>query len=401
MYDPNIIMTRTAQLDEYPGYIIYDCGEVFSIRQNKFMIKHVYGGYYKINVVDSKNIRRKILIHRLVACAFINNDDPNNKKIVDHINRNRLDNDYINLRWVTRSENAHNANLSKNHNIAVCQYALNNEFIKRYQSIICASKETNTKYHMINMCCRGIRKNALAGNGIRYLWKYEHEKKSIECPIGRTINNLSRYIILDNGNVYSIIYKKYLRSYLDSDGYKRISLISDLGKKYNYLMHRLVMEAYCGSSTLPVNHKNCDRADNRLENLEYVTTSDNNKHAHKYGKRKKSINHETHRKKIKLTDEDESTKLTNKDVTTKFERSDNEGDLLTELIIINEEDVSNELASEGDFSTELIHEDVSTELIDEKDVSNELASEGDFSTELINEDDVSAEFTSDGVLRQS
>ena len=45
-------------------------------------------------------------LHRLVAQAFIPNDDPENKTMVDHINGNRVDFRVDNLRWVTPSENS-------------------------------------------------------------------------------------------------------------------------------------------------------------------------------------------------------------------------------------------------------------------------------------------------------
>ena len=45
-------------------------------------------------------------VHRLIAQTFIPN--PNNLPEVDHINNNRTDNNYKNLRWVTRSTNNFN-----------------------------------------------------------------------------------------------------------------------------------------------------------------------------------------------------------------------------------------------------------------------------------------------------
>lgn len=47
--------------------------------------------------------RKNILVHRLVAQAFIPN--PNNKKEVNHIDGNPLNNIVSNLEWCTSSEN--------------------------------------------------------------------------------------------------------------------------------------------------------------------------------------------------------------------------------------------------------------------------------------------------------
>jgi hypothetical protein len=46
------------------------------------------------------------LVHRLVATAFIPN--PDNKPVVDHIDTNPLNNNMLNLRWVTAQENCLN-----------------------------------------------------------------------------------------------------------------------------------------------------------------------------------------------------------------------------------------------------------------------------------------------------
>ena len=45
-------------------------------------------------------------MHRIVASAFIPNDDPKKKIWVDHINGNRVDYRVKNLRWVTPEDNA-------------------------------------------------------------------------------------------------------------------------------------------------------------------------------------------------------------------------------------------------------------------------------------------------------
>lgn len=59
-------------------------------------------GYLMLDLVKDK-IRKKKLVHRAVAEAFIPN--PNNKEQVNHINGNKQDNRVLNLEWSTRSEN--------------------------------------------------------------------------------------------------------------------------------------------------------------------------------------------------------------------------------------------------------------------------------------------------------
>lgn len=76
--------------------------------------------------------------------------------------------------------------------------------------------------------------------------------------------------------------ERVLRHGLHKVGYCYIYLYKR-GKGITNLVHRLVAIAFLGESDLQVNHKNGIKSDNRLENLEYCTGSENNKHAYDIG----------------------------------------------------------------------------------------------------------------------
>ena len=90
-------------------------GNSFPYIQNKKTGKIYTAGvsesisYPKVSIteeIDGKIIGFYIAIHRIVAEAFIENDMPELKTLVDHKDGNRFDYRVQNLRWVTASQNA-------------------------------------------------------------------------------------------------------------------------------------------------------------------------------------------------------------------------------------------------------------------------------------------------------
>ena len=88
-------------------YKINKNGEIFSCHYQKIMEPQITtDGYYYVHLRDANKKRTKQRIHRLLALQYIENID--NKETVDHIDRNRTNNDLSNLRWCTRKEQNHN-----------------------------------------------------------------------------------------------------------------------------------------------------------------------------------------------------------------------------------------------------------------------------------------------------
>jgi len=103
------------EIQDYPNYLIYDDGRVYSKNKNRFLKPYLdKDGYYMIGLY--KNCKKKVFkIHRLIALHYIPLVD--GKDVVDHIDQNKINNDISNLRWVTKSENGINRGVQSNNKL--------------------------------------------------------------------------------------------------------------------------------------------------------------------------------------------------------------------------------------------------------------------------------------------
>ena len=96
----------------FENYIIFEDGMIINFWTGlEIKTWIVQDGYYQTKL--SKNGKPKhFYLHRLLGEAFIPNTE--NKPFIDHIDRNRTNNELSNLQWVTKLENNQNKGDMKN-----------------------------------------------------------------------------------------------------------------------------------------------------------------------------------------------------------------------------------------------------------------------------------------------
>jgi len=237
---------------DYDNIYISNYGRVYSGSMFDFMkINTPDGGYSRVDILRN-NCRKGYYIHRVVADHFIENVD--GKDYVNHIDLNKGNPHYINLEWVSHSENIRHAVKNR-----IGMY----NFRKERKDKDCLLKSGE----LISECC---------------------------------IGDSGAYMVTNFGRVYSNKTSVWLRQSIHS-GYCRVRLYEN-EKPISIAVHRLVAHAFIAQNhftDLFVNHIDANRSNNVDSNLEWVTQSENMKKAF----------HETHanvagNRKTALTDSD-------------------------------------------------------------------------------------------------
>ncbi len=113
----------------------------------------------------------------------------------------------------------------------------------------------------------------------------------------------NEYLVSNNGDVFSLRSKKRLKPSINEKGYMRVCL-QKRGMKSWKRVNRLVAEAFIPNpDNLPmVNHKDEDKTNNFLENLEWCTAQYNNTYGNKAKRQANKIrgiaHSNEHKKKI-------------------------------------------------------------------------------------------------------
>ena len=110
----------------------------------------------------------------------------------------------------------------------------------------------------------------------------------------KEIKGFPNYYVTEDGHIWSGWCGRYISEILTENGYRRV-VLSKNNKSHNFLVHRLVAEAFIPNpENKPcVNHKDLNRENNCVKNLEWVTYKENNNYADHGSK-----NGAAHRKRV-------------------------------------------------------------------------------------------------------
>lgn len=111
-------------------------------------------------------------------------------------------------------------------------------------------------------------------------------------------NELTYYYVTEDGRLYCEKTKRWYKG-SNTGGYLKYDINWD-GKRYCKLAHRLVAEAFIPQpdGCNVVNHKDGNKLNNTIDNLEWTTVSGNNFHAYENGLKRKTNGREN---RIKIT----------------------------------------------------------------------------------------------------
>lgn len=141
------------EINGFPGYFVTEKGNIFSNKKGKVTVLKPFRGtsngkktYYLVGIIDESGVRKKKLVHRLVAEAYIPN--PNNLPEVNHKDKNILNNSVDNLEWVTRKENLAQSyeTMSPVRNFRWCFLYKDGELVGGFKSVREASRHASKVY---------------------------------------------------------------------------------------------------------------------------------------------------------------------------------------------------------------------------------------------------------------
>jgi len=159
------LQVKMAPIDGFDGYYISDHGDVWSARQSGRWLKPSLSnnGYHTVGLRKNE-VRVRVLVHRLVALAFIPN--PRNLPQVNHKDECKTNNVIDNLEWCTARYNSNYGTRNKR----IRKPVINMDTHEKYESTTAAANATGISESAICEVCNHKPKRHTAGG---FRWAYE------------------------------------------------------------------------------------------------------------------------------------------------------------------------------------------------------------------------------------
>ena len=200
----NMKAIKKKEIPGYPGYYATTDGNIIG-PSGKTLKGSLTCGYLRATLTDTNGKRVCDGVHRLIAMTFIPN--PDNLKVINHINNIHTDNRVENLEWTTYSDNMKHA-VGLKHKKALHAQAVeviykNTNIHKTYPSITAAAEATGWSFE-------GVRKNLNKkrddiefwrshDNDINYIYFAQIPVESVEYLLTRLVYNKNKIDIFDLG----------------------------------------------------------------------------------------------------------------------------------------------------------------------------------------------------------
>ena len=293
-------LTEAEQQLAAGSWRVSSCGRVRSSTGRVSYGAPLRSGYLRVAIEG-----RFYFVHRLVAAEFLPPPQPGQWQ-VNHKDLDPSNNNLSNLQYVSPAQNVQHSWQTNPTRRTGLQKPVMWRACGQQSWSTCASQQQlasliSVSQQTISRCCRGLVQHvALDGGSVLYEvkfadrvshhppasglseeWRYAKHPNTGSILPGLMVSNCGRLWSSRRGNCWLGCL---------SNGYYRVNTGSG-----NLYVHRVVLCTFLGrpdADRFEVNHKDCDRGNNCVQNLEYVTRSENMKHSYiqKVGQPRKITN---------------------------------------------------------------------------------------------------------------
>lgn len=262
-------------------YFISTHGRIKNTKDKIMALHKNDEGYMKVRLYKDDKSTISTYVHTLIGRLLLG---CNNKITADHIDRDRSNNCLSNLRPATKVQQRANTSASNGRaKRAIAQRTLNNELIKLWDSQGQAEESGRFTRHSIRKACTDHKPYK------GYLWEFYNDSNQVN-----EIWKSSKDIFPEYVEFFVSSLGRFRRntgktsSGYSRGGYRSIKvLLKSNNTHVPRQVHVLVLGCFEGrEDNLIVNHKDGNKQNNRVDNLEYTTHSGNALHAIRYGLRK-------------------------------------------------------------------------------------------------------------------